>query len=99
MSIINKTVFHKKHKDGKIIEFEYNAITVAFANYTARFVFPDAFEKGFLTTDDSELKKHIKESISEQLNAKMKKRQQKNEQNSIFAELIHNYKRSIWNER
>ena len=87
MSIINKTVFHKKHKDGKIIEFGHNAITVAFANYTARFVFPDAFEKGFLTTDDSELKNHIKESISEQLNAKMKKRQQKNPEAVLFCNI------------
>ena len=31
--------------------------------------------------------------------AKVKEHQQKNERDSIFADLIHNYKRSIWNER
>lgn len=31
--------------------------------------------------------------------AKVKQRQQKEERASIFADLIHYYKRSIWNER
>lgn len=31
--------------------------------------------------------------------AKVKTRQQKEERQSIFADLIHYYKRSIWNER
>ena len=31
--------------------------------------------------------------------AKVKSRQQKEERASIFADLIHYYKRSIWNER
>ncbi|MBR1605569.1 MAG: hypothetical protein IJ660_05640 [Alphaproteobacteria bacterium] len=31
--------------------------------------------------------------------AKVKERQQRQERDSIFADLIHNYKRSVWNER
>lgn len=31
--------------------------------------------------------------------AKVKNRQQKEQREAIFADLIHNYKRSIWNEK
>ena len=36
---------------------------------------------------------------SQEYMAKIKKRQQKEQRNAIYADLIHYYKRSIWNEK
>lgn len=70
--------------------------------WTNEVVLPD----GSIASSAADIDRYIKANqvalasdYSSEYIAKVKKRQQKNEQNSIFAELIHNYKRSIWNER
>ncbi len=82
MNIAKKEVFHKKHKNGKITEYADNTITVAFAEHTAKFKFPDAFAQGFLTSDDNELKTFIEEAISEKAEEK-KSRMRAERQNAI----------------
>ena len=65
MNIINKSVFNKTYGKGLITEHNDNIITVDFSGISKRFLFPDSFEKGFLTTDEEELSALVEKQISE----------------------------------
>ena len=70
--------------------------------WTEEVVLPD----GSIAASSADIDKYMKVNqvalatdYSPEYIAKVKMRQQKEEHESIFADLIHNYKRSIWNEK
>jgi len=70
--------------------------------WTQEVVLPD----GSIASSAADIDRYIKANqvalasdYSSEYMTKVKQRQQKEEKNSIMADLIHNYQRSIWNER
>lgn len=70
--------------------------------WTDEIVLPD----GSIATSAADIDRYIRinqaalaSDYSSEYIAKVKQRQRKKEQASIWADLIHYYKRSIWNER
>lgn len=70
--------------------------------WTEEIVLPD----GSIAACAADIDKYIRvnkvalaSDYSSEYMAKVKSRQQKKEKTSIFADIIHYYKRSIWNER
>ena len=64
---IGDRVIHKSYGNGKVVAIEGHYVDVVFSEHRAKFYYPDAFERGFLSIDESPVVELNSESKTEEM--------------------------------